>query len=63
MGDLLIKHKAVAAEENKLAQLQKEEGTEFPGSDHCTTDYKEWMAVLDPERVKVKDIVWPGTHD
>eukprot|EP00249_Psilotum_nudum_P002953 c16252_g1_i1 orf=252-1190(+) len=63
MGGQLSKHKVVVAEEKQLVQLQEAEGKEFPGSDYHTENYKEWMSVLDLERVKVKDLVWPGTHD
>ena len=35
----------------------------FLGSDHRPADRKTWMAELGPERLRVHQIVWPGSHD
>eukprot|EP00250_Pteridium_aquilinum_P018466 c24102_g1_i1 orf=157-1095(+) len=63
MGAQLARFKAVAEEEKQLADLLKAEGDEFPGCDHEATDLKEWMDKLDLDKVRLKDVVWPGTHD
>jgi hypothetical protein len=53
----------VAEEERRLAELLRSEGADFPRSDYKATEPKEWMGQLDLDRVKLRDIVWPGTHD
>lgn len=63
MGAQLTRNRAVAEEEKQLADLLKAEGEEFPGHDYETTDLKEWMDKLDLDKVRIKDVIWPGTHD
>lgn len=63
MGGQLAKFKSVKSEIQRLADLLKAEGADFPGNDYHTTELKEWMDKLDLDKVKVKDVVWPGTHD
>ncbi|KAH7438546.1 hypothetical protein KP509_04G019700 [Ceratopteris richardii] len=41
-----------------------DEGVDFPGSNYHFSDRSQWMAQhLDLEKTRVKDIIWPGTHD
>ncbi|CAL0326904.1 unnamed protein product [Lupinus luteus] len=56
------RRKAIHVEKKTLSDL-KGSGEDFPGSDYHPSDRKNWMSALDPERVHVKNIVWPGTHD
>lgn len=63
MGAQLARFRAVDNEHKQLTELLKAEGAEFPGSDYETNDHKEWMDKLDLDKVKIKDVVWPGTHD
>ncbi|OIW14716.1 hypothetical protein TanjilG_33058 [Lupinus angustifolius] len=56
------RRKAIHVEKKTLSDLQGS-GEDFPGSDYHPSDRKNWMSGLDPERVQVKSIVWPGTHD
>lgn len=64
MGCTLVKYGSAADEEKKLAVLQEAEGDDFPGSDYHFTDRSQWMREqLDLERTRVKDVIWPGTHD
>lgn len=57
------RRKDVKAEKKCLAELQVSCGNTFPGSDYHPPDRKSWMAGLDPSRLRIQDIVWPGTHD
>ncbi|XP_024991719.1 uncharacterized protein LOC112525713 [Cynara cardunculus var. scolymus] len=57
------RRKAVIAEKKQLRQLQERCGCEYPGSDWHPADRKNWMSGLDPEKVQVNKIVWPGTHN
>lgn len=63
MGSKLAKYASVIDEEKKLAQLQQAEGTVFPGSEYHSSDRKQWMNELVLDKVRVKDVIWPGTHD
>lgn len=67
MGGQISKQKQVWREKKQLGDLQRTQGTDFPGSDFHTTDHKEWMSELLAEKggrdLKMEDIVWPGTHD
>ena len=38
-------------------------GDDFPGCAHRPADRKTWMAELGPDRLRVHQVVWPGTHD
>ncbi|KAJ7522434.1 hypothetical protein O6H91_18G010200 [Diphasiastrum complanatum] len=63
MGGQISREKQVIAEEKQLQDLQNQDGTQFPGSDFHTTNYKEWMSALNLGSLKVKDVLWPATHD
>ncbi|KAL2490624.1 PLC-like phosphodiesterases superfamily protein [Abeliophyllum distichum] len=43
--------------------MKQTSGDDFPGFDYSPNDRKNWMSGLDPEKVFVNQIVWPGTHD
>lgn len=38
-------------------------GQDYPGSQYRPLDRKNWMLNLNPEKLLINDIVWPGTHD
>ncbi|KAF3782865.1 1-phosphatidylinositol phosphodiesterase [Nymphaea thermarum] len=57
------RRKSVGSEKQQLHQLHEERGVTFPGSDHRPADRKTWMSSLDLQRLQIKSIVWPGTHD
>ncbi|PWA80443.1 PLC-like phosphodiesterase, TIM beta/alpha-barrel domain-containing protein [Artemisia annua] len=57
------RQKAVIAEKKKLKKLQERFGCEYPGCDYHPPDRKNWMLSLDPERIQINKIVWPGTHN
>lgn len=50
-------------EEKALLDLHESCGDEFPGCDYCPSDRKTWMAGLNLKRLRIDQIVWPGTHD
>ncbi|WJX51246.1 hypothetical protein P8452_37456 [Trifolium repens] len=56
------KRKTIEKEEKTLSDL-KRLGENYPGSDYHPSDRKIWMSNLNPEKLKIKMIVWPGTHD
>ncbi|OWM80385.1 uncharacterized protein LOC116194744 [Punica granatum] len=53
----------ILREEKALFDLNESCGDEFPGCDYLPSDRKNWMAGLNPKRVPINKIVWPGTHD
>ncbi|KAG7978184.1 hypothetical protein I3843_05G071300 [Carya illinoinensis] len=57
------RRKAISTEKKSLCDLQGGCGHEFPGSDYRPPDRKNWMSGLNPEKLRVNQIVWPGTHD
>ncbi|RZC66679.1 hypothetical protein C5167_010368 [Papaver somniferum] len=57
------RRKAIASEKKTLEDLEKKSGDDFPGSDYHPSDRKNWMSGLDPSRIHINKIVWPGTHD
>lgn len=57
------RRKAVHTEKKYLQDLQGKDGDDFPGSDYHPADRKNWMGGLDPAKLRVNQIVWPGTHD
>lgn len=66
MGAQWSHEKVVRDEKERLRALREEQGEEFPGSDYRSPSAearKEWMAGLDLDKVRVKDVCWPGTHD
>lgn len=56
------RRKAIKTEKKTLSNL-KSTGEDYPGSDYHPSDRKNWMSLLNPEKLKIKMIVWPGTHD
>ncbi|KAL5706005.1 hypothetical protein ACHQM5_024662 [Ranunculus cassubicifolius] len=57
------KRKLISAEKKSLSDLQQSSALEFPGSDYRPSDRKQWMSGLDPQKLPIHKIVWPGTHD
>ncbi|KAL3755110.1 hypothetical protein ACJRO7_002216 [Eucalyptus globulus] len=57
------RRKDVLREAKVLRDLSKTCGTQFPGCDYCCLDRKNWMNGLDPRKIPLFKIVWPGTHD
>nr|XP_043618044.1 uncharacterized protein LOC122589782 [Erigeron canadensis] len=57
------RRKAVIAERKRLKKLQEKCGCEYPGCDWQPSDRKNWMLGLDPEKLHINKIVWPGTHN
>ncbi|KAJ7978595.1 1-phosphatidylinositol phosphodiesterase-like protein [Quillaja saponaria] len=57
------RRKAISTEKKTLVDLYQTSGEDFPGNDYHPTDRKNWMAGLNPEKVDINKIVWPGTHD
>lgn len=57
------RRKAIAAEKKILQDLISSAGDEFPGCDYRLQDRKSWMSGLDLTKLRIHQIVWPGTHD
>ncbi|KAI4367222.1 hypothetical protein MLD38_022985 [Melastoma candidum] len=57
------RRKSVSSEKKALCDLNNSCGCGFPGCDYHPIDRKQWMAALNPEKLHVKQIVFPGTHD
>ncbi|CAI9116865.1 OLC1v1018135C1 [Oldenlandia corymbosa var. corymbosa] len=57
------RRKAISTEKKALVDLKQSSGIDFPGSDYHPTDRKNWMLGLDPGKLHINKIVWPGTHD
>ncbi|KAL3514728.1 hypothetical protein ACH5RR_027445 [Cinchona calisaya] len=57
------RRKAISTEKKALVDLKQSCGCDFPGSDYHPTDRKNWMLGLDPGKLVIEKIVWPGTHD
>ncbi|XVF67897.1 hypothetical protein PTKIN_Ptkin10aG0158900 [Pterospermum kingtungense] len=57
------RRKAISTEMKVLYDLHGSCGETFPGCDYRPGDRKNWMAGLDPEKLHINKIVWPGTHD
>ncbi|XP_043710746.1 PI-PLC X-box domain-containing protein DDB_G0293730-like [Telopea speciosissima] len=57
------RRKALSAEKKLLTGLQQNSSNEFPGSDYRPSDRTNWMQGLNPQRIHINQIVWPGTHD
>ncbi|CAD5168373.1 unnamed protein product [Musa acuminata subsp. malaccensis] len=55
--------KDISTEKEALADLLASSGDHFPGSDFHPADRKTWMSELGPDRLRINQIVWPGTHD
>ncbi|KAG9442605.1 hypothetical protein H6P81_018459 [Aristolochia fimbriata] len=59
----LQRRKAISVEKKTLSELHSASGTDFPGGDYIPPDRKNWMSVLDPHKLPLHKIVFPGTHD
>ncbi|KAK6136637.1 hypothetical protein DH2020_029620 [Rehmannia glutinosa] len=57
------RRKAISTEKKTLVELKQTVGSHYPGSDYHPPDRKNWMSGLDPDRIRINQIVWPGTHD
>jgi hypothetical protein len=57
------RRKLVTSEKQALATRLSAAGETFPGSGHRPADRMRWMGELGPDRVRVHQVVWPGTHD
>ncbi|KAL6846029.1 hypothetical protein ACP4OV_023477 [Aristida adscensionis] len=57
------RRKLVTTEKQALATRLSASGDTFPGSDHRPADRARWMAELGADRLRVHQVVWPGTHD
>ncbi|CAA2964726.1 uncharacterized protein LOC111392495 isoform X1 [Olea europaea var. sylvestris] len=57
------RRKSIRTEKKVLTEMKQSNGSEFPGSDYHPSDRKNWMSGLNPEKVQINQIVWPGTHD
>ncbi|KAF6156628.1 hypothetical protein GIB67_010683 [Kingdonia uniflora] len=63
MSKQVERRKAIKTEKKILWDLQENSGSDFPGCDYHPPDRKNWMSGLDPQKIHVNQIVWPGTHD
>ncbi|KAF2322755.1 hypothetical protein GH714_030221 [Hevea brasiliensis] len=59
----VARRKAISTEKKALCDLHGSCGDTYPGSDYRPADRKNWMGGLNPEKVHINKIVWPGTHD
>ncbi|CAK9141808.1 unnamed protein product [Ilex paraguariensis] len=57
------RRKTISTEKKTLCDLKQSRGCDFPGCDYRPSDRKNWMSGLDPGKIYVNKIVWPGTHD
>ncbi|KAK3132816.1 hypothetical protein QOZ80_6AG0528140 [Eleusine coracana subsp. coracana] len=57
------RRKLVTSEKLALSTRLTSSGDTFPGSEFRPADRMRWMAELGPDRVRVHQVVWPGTHD
>ncbi|XP_023750632.2 uncharacterized protein LOC111898984 [Lactuca sativa] len=57
------RRRAVVSERKKLRKLKKENGCDYPGCDIHPPNRKNWMSGLNPAKLPINKIVWPGTHD
>ncbi|KAK1262223.1 hypothetical protein QJS04_geneDACA001160 [Acorus gramineus] len=57
------RRKSIHTEKKTLSSLQVTATDAFPGSDYRPSDRKNWISGLDPTRLRLNQIVWPGTHD
>lgn len=53
----------IKTEKKILKDLKQSCGCDFPGCDYRPADRKNWMSQLNPDKLRVNQIVWPGTHD
>ena len=57
------RRKTISSEKKILLDLKQTGGCNFPGCDYQPADRKNWMSGLNPDKIRVNQIVWPGTHD
>ncbi|KAL2460050.1 PLC-like phosphodiesterases superfamily protein [Abeliophyllum distichum] len=57
------RRKSIRTEKKVLFVMKQSNGSEYPGSDYHPSDRKNWMWGLNPDKVQINQIVWPGTHD
>lgn len=57
------RRRSLATEKKTLVDLKQSCGCGFPGCDYHPSDPKNWMSELDPTKLVINKIVWPGTHD
>ncbi|WOL13166.1 hypothetical protein Cni_G21935 [Canna indica] len=55
--------KQISSEKKELQDLLSSAGDAFPGSDFHPASRKTWMSELGRDRLRINQIVWPGTHD
>ncbi|KAH6777036.1 PLC-like phosphodiesterases superfamily protein [Perilla frutescens var. frutescens] len=53
----------IKTEKKILYDLKQSCGCDFPCCDYRPADRKNWMSGLNPDKLRVNQIVWPGTHD
>lgn len=63
MGAQIAKQKTVVSEEKQLKERADAESITFPGSNCHHPNHKEWISTIPLEILRVRDLVWPGTHD
>ncbi|CAI0445172.1 unnamed protein product [Linum tenue] len=59
----IARRKAISTEKQTLCDLKGSCGTDFPGSDYRPADRQNWMSGIGPDKIRINQIVWPGTHD
>ncbi|KAJ6802305.1 uncharacterized protein M6B38_194620 [Iris pallida] len=57
------RRKGIADEKKVLGDLISSAGDQYPGCDYRPADRKTWMSGLELTKLKLHQIVWPGTHD
>ncbi|WCJ29204.1 PLC-like phosphodiesterases superfamily protein [Euphorbia peplus] len=57
------RRKALSVQKKSLSEMHVSAGDGFPGCDYHPPDRKNWMAGLNPDKLHINQIVWPGTHD
>lgn len=57
------RRKAISTEKKTLCGLHEKCGVDFPECSYKPADRKNWMAGINPDKVHINQIVWPGTHD
>ncbi|PWA51693.1 PLC-like phosphodiesterases superfamily protein [Artemisia annua] len=57
------RQKQVANEKKILEELEQSCVCDYPGSDYHPLDRKNWMSGLNPDKLYINRIVWPGTHN
>ncbi|KAL6190724.1 hypothetical protein ACLB2K_037118 [Fragaria x ananassa] len=57
------RRKAISTEKKTLCGLHGKCGVDFPECSYKPADRKNWMAGINPDKVHINQIVWPGTHD